>query len=121
MVNYYSKEAMLKGGLKMDCNNDLLDKSPNVKRLIAEYYLNNIRCIKKTMMEVLKRKLSDKEIQHLREHSYNLSIQQVANEFQDNIGLSKDELEEMYQNLTDAELMMVFNSGLGEIMEDKKK
>ena len=84
MVNYYSKEAMLKGGLKMDCNNDLLDKSPNVKRLIAEYYLNNIRCIKKTMMEVLKRKLSDKEIQHLREHSYNLSIQQVANEFQDN-------------------------------------
>ena len=111
---------MLKGGSMMVYKNDLLDKSPNVKKRIAENYLNNMRHIRKTMMEVLKRKLSDKETQHLREHSYNLSIQQVAYEFQDNIGLSKEELQEMYHNLSDAELMAVFDSGLGEIMEGKK-
>jgi len=121
MVNYYLKRAVLKGGCNVAYNNnDLLDKSPNVKRRIAENYLNNIKHIRETMMQVLKRKLTDKETQYLREHSYNLSIHQVASEFQDNIGLSKDELAEMYQNLSDAELMAIFDNGLGEIMEDNK-
>ena len=90
MVNYYLKRAVLKGGCNVAYNNnDLLDKSPNVKRRIAENYLNNIKHIRETMMQVLKRKLTDKETQYLREHSYNLSIHQVASEFQDNIGLSE--------------------------------
>ena len=120
MVNSYSKELMLKGGLMMDSNsNNILDKHPAIQKRITEFYLNNIKHIRETMLKVLGRSLDSMENDRLRKHSFKLAVQQVALDFRENIGMSKEDLQEMYDSLTQTELLQFFNDGIVNIQEDK--
>ena len=103
----------------MDSNKSLLDKHPSIQRTITEHYIQNIKHIRKTMLKVLGRSLDREETDRLRRHSFDLAVTQVAIDFRENIGLSKEELQEIYNSLTQTELLQFFNDGIVNIQEDK--
>lgn len=97
-----------------------LDKHPAIQKRIGEYYIQNVKNIRKTMMIVLSRKLDAQENEKLRKYCFDLAVAQVASEFRDNIGIPEEDLKEMYQSLSEVELLQFFNDGLTEIQEDKE-
>ena len=103
----------------MGYNKDLLDEHPSIQKRITEFYLENIKQIRKTMLKILGRTLDKEETDRLRKHSFGLAVTQVAIDFRENIGLSKEELQEIYNSLTQTELLQFFNDGIVNIQEDK--
>ena len=102
----------------MESNKSLLDDLPNVKRKIAEYYLIYMKQMRKATYEIIGRHLNSQEKERLRKYSFQMAYESVAVEFRDNCGIPKDELQEMYQAMTQKELSQMMDNGLAS-MEDR--
>ena len=102
----------------MDCNKvPKLDDLPNVKRKIGEYYLIYIKQMRQAVYEIIGRHLNSQEKERLRKYSFKMAYESVAIKFRDNCGLSKEELTDMYESMTQAQLSQMMDTSLAS-MED---